>query len=278
MTIKSSPVVHALPYPALEAGNLSFPEGSYEPSVKMREDGCSAEIEHKISGASFIEKLIDDDKIGFYCLFSSPKSGIRKLHKTGMTGSIKWENSIVGEPPKLRPILVYTGEDKEHIFTKECGVAELWHGKKIILPRGARLARGGFLNVNTSEYSFLRFEKGDFAPGIFKVEANTEKGFYFTIRAAPDVFSFVQKHGIEDALRLGILTGVVAQCFSILKHEYKERAEDGNEFGNLKILSAKLEQDYGCDWNDDDFDPMLAATTLYPLRVPSSGKENEEDE
>lgn len=279
MAMKPNPIVHALPYPALEAGNLSFPKGDYDPIVTMGNDGRSVEIEHKVSGAPFIEKLIEQNEIEYYCLFSSPKSGVRKLFNTTQKGEIRWEDSIVGEPPKLRSILIYTGEEKEYTLTKECGVAPLWQGKKIMLPKGARLARGSFLYVNASENKFLKFEAGEgYKPGSFKIEPRTEGGFHFCVIAAQDVFNFVQKHGIEDALRGGILTGVAAQCFSILQHDYRETEEDSNEFSNLKALSNKLEHEFGCDWNDDEFDPTLAATTLYPIRVPRAEQEEEDDE
>ena len=274
MSVKSTNIIHALPYPVLEAGNLSFPQGSYEPKIDILEDGCSIEIEHKISGAAFIEKLIREGSVQFYCLFSAPKTGIRTLHETDRTARIEWEASIVGQPPRLRPMLVYTGEDQEYELTQECGVAELWRGKKIILPKGARLARGSFVDVNSSEHSFLRFSReAKFERGRCSVFPNHEEGFYFTIKAAPDVFDLVQRKGMNAALRSGILTGVVCHCFSILKYMYKETEDDSNEFPNLKTLSAKLERDFGCDWNDDDFDPMLAATTLYRFDVSSAEDE-----
>ena len=269
MSVKSSPIVHALPYPVLEAGNLSFPDGSYEPKVEIGQDGHSIAIEHNITGAPFIERLIEEGVVGFYCLLSIPKSSVRKLYKTDRAGVIKWEKDIVSEPPKLRPILVYTGEDKEYTLTEECGVAELWQGKTLMLPKGARLARHHFLNVNSSEFSFLRFKKSDeYSRGMIDVKASTEEGFYFTITAALDIFNFVQRGG-NDPLRSTILTAIVARCFSILKEEYQENEDDSNDsFPNLKILSAKLEQECGFDWNDDNFDPMFAATKLYPFQVP----------
>ena len=281
MPVKATNIVYALPYPALEAGNLSFPQGSYEPEVRMREDGHSIEIEHRISGAPFIERLIEEGVVNYYCLFSVPKTGIRTLYKTAKVDKVSWEKSVVGQPPRLRPLLIYTGEDRKCKLTAKCGVANLWQGKSITLPKGARLARGEFLDVNNSEYSFLRFAKGngdEFKRGSFKVLPSNEDGFYFKIEAAPDVFDFVQKNGMDVALRAGILTGIVGQCFSILKYKYKETDEDSNDFPNLRTLSSKLESEYGSDWNDDDFDPMFAATTLYPLQVPSTVIDDDEDE
>ena len=280
MPVKSSNIVYALPYPALEAGNLSFPQGSYEPEVRMGDDGHSIEIEHRISGAPFIERLIEEGLVNFCCLFSVPKTGIRKLYNTEKVGEISWEKSVVGQPPRLRPLLVFAGKDRKFKLTKKCGVADLWQGKSITLPKGARLARGDFLDVNNSEYSFLRFSKGEgdeYKRGSFKVSPSNEDGFYFKIVAAPDVFDFVQKNGMDVALRAGILTGIVGQCFSILKYKYKETEDDSNDFPNLRTLSSKLESEYGSDWNDEKFDPMLAATTLYPLQIPSTAINDDED-
>ena len=277
MSIKSSHIVHALPYPALEAGNLSFPSGSYEPKVEIGQDGHSIEIEHNITGAPFIEKLIEEGVVGFYCLLSIPKSSVRELHKTDRSGVIRWEKDIVSEPPKLRPILVYTGEDKEYTLTEKCGVAELWQGRTLTLPRGARLARGSFINVKASEYNLIHLKKSDeHNPGTIDVEVSTEGGFYFVVTAAPDIFNFVKKGG-NNSLRSSILTAIAARCFSILKDEYQENEDNSNDsFPNLKILSAKLEQEYGYDWNDENFDPMLAATKLYPFQV--SNEKNMDDE
>ena len=272
MPAKSTTIVHALPYPVLEAGNLSFPQGNYDPNVQMQDDGCSIEIEHRISGAAFIEKLIEEGVVQFCCLFSVPKTGVRIMYQTKRKAIIQWESSIVGQPPRLRPMLVYTGNDKQYKLTKGCGVASLWQGKEITLPKGARLARGSFLDVNNSECSFLRFSKDKkLEQGICTVSPNHEDGFYFTIKAAPDVFNFIQKKGMDVALRSGILTGVVGQCFSILKYEYSDSNDDYQEFQNLKTLSAKLEKEFGEDWNSDNFDPMLTATTLYRFQVPNEG-------
>ena len=278
MSVKSSPIVHALPYPALEAGNLSFPDGNYEPNIKMGQDGHSAAIEHNITGAPFIERLIEEGVVGFYCLLSIPKSSVRKLYKTDRAGPIKWEKDIVSEPPKLRPILVYTGEDKEYTLTEECGVAELWQGKTINLPRGARLARGSFQNVKSSEHNLIRFKKTDeYSRGMIDVKVSTEDGFYFVVNAAPDIYNFVQRRGINEPLSNSILTAVVARCFSILLNDYKENEENSNDsFPNLERLSENLKQEYGCDWNDESFDPMLAATKLYPFQAPH--EKNMDDE
>ena len=283
MSMKASPIVHALPYPALEAGNLSFPTGEYKVSTQVGKDGYSVEVEHQISGAPFLESLIADGVAQFGCLFSIPKVGVRRLDLTDTKKqTICWDTSILGEPPKLRPVLLYTGAEREYKFTKKHGVAEIWQGKKALLPEGAKLARASFFNITSSEYHFLRFKnKPEYASGSFNVEANTEEGFYFNILAAQDVYDLVQNPGKDAALRLAVLTSAVSRCFEILKEKYREREDDSNEsLSNLTILREKLNTEYGCDWNDEDFDPCLAASKLYPIQIPASApyQENEDDE
>ena len=273
MAMKSSAIVHALPYPVLEAGNLSFPSGSYETEVVVGSDGHSATVTHTISGTPFIEQLVADGTAEFYCHLSIPKSGVRRLIKTGRHGSCEWDADIVGESPKLQPVVLYIGDEAEHELPESNDVAEIWQGRKVILPKGARLARGDFFNVNSSDHSFIRFKEDmDYSPGTFRVQESHEDGFYFTVWAHGDIVKFVQHYGDNDELRVATLTGIVAYCFSMLKNWHSSNDDDTNrlvEFPNLKLLSAKLEEEIGWDWTDENFDPVLAATTMYPIRVPA---------
>ncbi len=279
MTIKASPVVHTLPYPALEGGNLSFPEGLYEAKATMDKGDRFVEIEHIISGAPFIENLIEQGLVQFSCLLSIPKAGVRRLIETEQKGRVELDKSLNGEPPKLRPVLLYVGEDKEHEFTEKCGVAKIWQGKKITLPRGAKLARGDFFNITPSDYHFIRVrpsEKRD--PGTFSVKPNTEDGFYFTVDAAIDVEKLIRNPGKNRALRYSVLTGVVGRCFSILGDEYSSEENSIEAFPNLRVLSDKLKAEFDCDWTDrDNFDPMLAATIMRPIEVPKALPDEDEE-
>ena len=287
MSMKSSPIVHALPYPALEAGNLSFPEGQYEADANISKDGRSVEIEHKISGAAFIENLIEDGLVKFACQLSIPKAGVRRLLITERKGVVELDESIMGEPPKLRPVALYYNERIENIddaneyeLTEGCGVAEIWQGKKVRLLNGTRLARGDFLNITPSEYHFIRVKTSeDYDPGTFSVKPNTEEGFYFTVHAAPDVAKFIKNYGKDKTLRNSILTGVVGQCFSILKQDSDGSEEYSMEaFPNLVILSDKIKSQFDYDWTDkDNFDPMRVATMMYPIEVPKMLSDEDED-
>ena len=182
-------------------------------------------------------------------------------------------------------MLLYVGEDIEYKLTGDCGVAEVWQDRRIPLPNGARLARGDYFNVTPSDHALIRFkENTDYDRGVFTVSENSEDGFYFSVQAATDVHRFVRAPSENKDLRAAILTGIVARCFSILQERYKPSEVDEYEsviddFPNLKVLSAKMIEKLEHDWTDDNFDPMLAATMMYPAQVPAlQATEDDEDE
>lgn len=280
--MSSAAIIHTLPYPALEAGNLSYPDGKYEAAIKMGDDGRSVKITHKITNAPFLESLITEGTAQFGCYLSVPKVGVRQLHlcqpkKHGQ--EMKWEDEINAEAPKLRPVLLYTGNERKHSLTKKDGVAEIWQGKEISLPEGAKLARGDFLTINSTEYALLRPRLNEeYEPGTFNVKPDTEGGFYFAVDAAPDIFSLLQLKQ-DPSLRQAILAAVVGQCFAILQKDYSEDDDNSIEdFPNLKVLRQKLQNELDCDWNDEGFDPLLAATRLYPVSISSPHDQEEEEE
>ena len=61
---------------------------------------------------------------------------------------------------------------------------------------------------------------------------------------------------------------VVTACFSILQKKYTE--DDGEEgwksYFNLRQLAELLEDNNCGHWSDEDFDPLEAATALYPYQ------------
>ena len=138
----SSPIVHTLPYPTIEDGSISFPDGKYSINAE-RKAVNKVDLVHEITGAPFLSKLIDNGDAKFGCLVSVPKTGYRKLDTCDSNKQkIEWELGITGEAPKLKPVLIYTNDDKEFKLSKDDGVADIWQGKKIVIPKGARLARG----------------------------------------------------------------------------------------------------------------------------------------
>ena len=273
---KPSSTVRSLPYPALEDGNFSFPNGSYDVSTQLLgNSGTKVRLKHEISNAPFIDKLVNDGDAKCACLVSVPKTGYRKLYITdSRSQEIEWNLDIAGEPPMLRPVVLYIGNEKAYTLNRRDGVAEVWQKQKISLYKGARLASGRYLRPSISIQSLLTVkQKEEMKAGSFTVVPNTNEGFYFTMYAASDIFNFVQNPQGNIELRGSILTHAVSQCFSILERDYgveigDESEDQWSQHKNLVALAEWLDAQDMPKWFDDDFDPVCTATELYQIRIP----------
>ena len=272
-----------LPHPVIEDGNFSFPQGDYQVSHKpSAESSTEVILTHKLEGAPFIQKLIEERRAEFACLVSVPKTGYRKLHTSKDSEQrIGWDLDIAGEPPWLWPIILYVdGNLQNGTWGKEDGVADIWLNQGIYIPKGARLARHRYLRPSSEIRHLLRAECGDsnMSPGTFTVSASSNDGFYFRLVAAEDIYKFIQNPQGQSALRGSIITHAVSECFHILKTNHGTSEEGVNEWeqhSNLVALSKWLE-DEGLDrnwedkgivshWSEDNFDALRVATELYPI-------------
>ena len=280
---RSNSRVKALPYPAIEDGNFSFPDAVYE--VVPRPSGNSATkvaLRHELKGAAFVEELIRNGEAQFACLLSVPKTGFRKLCMANSNEQeISWDLDIAGETPILGPVIVYVGKRISRKLTEKDGVAGIWQNQEIDVPRGARLARGRYLRPANTMQQLLRVQCNmGMEKGGFTVKANSNDGFYFSLEAALDIFQFLQNPQGELALRKSILVHAVSQCLNILKSDYDASREDDEtgqweQYRNLKSLSDLLAEKNMGHWSDEDFDPVRVATGLYPIEIPRSGKEKQ---
>ena len=193
---------------------------------------------------------------------------------------ISWNMDIVGEPPILGPVIIYTGDGIiGRKLTEQDGVARIWQNREINIPKGARLAKGSYLRTSNTMQDLLKVRcNSDMEKGSFTVKPNYNDGFYFALEAATDIFQFLQNPQGESALRRSIIVHAVSQCLNILKNEFNPSGEDDEkgqweQHRNLTSLSNLLEDKGMRNWNDDDFDAVRVATRLYPIQIPRTGKE-----
>lgn len=275
--------VRALPYPAITEGNLSFPEGEYLPDVQSDASGHAAHVDHKIENAPFITNAIRARKAACACIVSIPITGYRKISTNSQGGysqKIEWAEEVVGQPPILQPLVVLC-EEMEHEFTQEDGVHEMWIGRTVILPKGAKIAIGETLRLASAMESLLSVEKNEDSTdrAQMRVAACTESGFYFKVQVKPDLYDFLQSPGGGNRLRHrhSILVHAVSCCFAILAKDYCDgnvEEENWESFQNLKILYAEMERQEIKTWDADDFSPEEAATVMWPHILPDKEPEN----
>ena len=274
--------VRAFPYPVLEEGNLSFPDGEYTPDFKKGDDGYSVYVRHIVHRAPLIKRLVQDKQAVCCCTVSIPTTGYRRLHvaeEGAFQQQIKWDPDQVSEPPFVRPLIVCRKAIR-HTLNQEDGVHEVWVGEKIELEKGTKIALAPTLRTKSSMQSLLLFERDDsLEKGQMRVVLCTEGGFYFKVKMVSDLCDFIQKPGGDERYlhRDSILAHAVSACFALLAKDYAKDGEDEDgwrSYPNLRALAADMEGKGLSRWHMDDFCPEQAATSMHPHRIPSS----EEDE
>ena len=267
--IKTDPYAFVPPYPAIEYGNRSFPNGDYkvrfDVNTNLDSKKFSIHLEHSISGASFLEKLVEERKARFGCLTSVPQTGYRRLNLSESENQdVLLDLKEVSEPPSFRPVLVCM-EDLEYQFSDADGVAEIWQGQSLKIPRGARLARKNYFRPKVSLISLLDICFDDnIDAGTFMIKADTENGFKFRAFVAKDVHNYLKNPSIR-AIRRNTIIHMMSRALEILSMQYQS---DWDAHANLKILHQDLLNKGLKTWDDEDFQPEYIATQLEPLEFP----------
>ena len=261
-------------FPALESGNLSFPDGRYMVGFEPGADGSSFTVRHRIEGAALINDAIADGLAHFVCTVASPVSSYRVSHlsKTS-TQVIDWESGDLGEPPMFTPMVVVAEPFERTLDRERDGVHELWDGLTVAFERGMRLALSDVVLMRSSVLNMLLFERDPtLLGGEFRVEAEDREGFRFRVHLAPDLHRFL-KYDSENPRHGHIVTHVLSACFGVLKADY---AEDEDEEGGwrsyrgLQAMAGLLKEHDLPHWAEDDFSPELAATRLHPHQIGES--------
>ena len=266
----------AFPWPVLEAGNNSFPNGAYTVTCADKERGKSFELRHKVHGAALIEQWLQQDKLDFVCAVASPRSMYRTIHKSDTPKQlIAWQQQDLGEFPMFTPMIVARESIQHTAVAESDGLNQIWDGRELLLPKGARIVVGLTFKFKSGISGILDFSLDkSLGQGRFKVQPSYEDGFKFKVRLASDLHQHL-RHRRGDLVGENIMVHIVSAAFSVLQREYD--TDDGDEgwqsFRNLIGLAEMLEQNELSHWSDDNFQPELAATTLYPHKPTTEDAE-----
>ena len=263
-------------WPVLEAGNGSYESGIYSVVCEDKEPGKSILLKHNIQGAPLIEKWMDSGKITFVCSVAAPRSMYRKLHASSTPQQvIEWARDDLGEFPMFTPMMV-TQEEIQHTVDSEAdGLSQIWSHKKLVLPKGARVAVGAIFKFQSGVNGLLDFSKDeDLSPGRFRVKDSSEDGFKFKVNLATNLYEHLL-YKREEIAGANIMVHIVSAAFGILKRDYRDAENEDREgwksYRNLVGLAELLQENNLGHWSDDDFNPEMAATGLYPHKLPTEG-------
>ena len=261
----------AFPWPTLEAGNMSFPNGNYTIVCEDKEPGQSFTLRHQVAGAPLLERWLDENKVAYICSVAAPRSMYRKLHKSDAPEQlIAWRQQDLGEPPMFTPMIVACEAIQHKAAAETDGLNHIWNGIELAIPKGGRIAIGSTFGFKSGMDGMLDFkENKSLSDGTFKVTANTDGDFKFNVELAPDLHQYL-RHRRNDPIGRNIMVHIVSRALGILQEDYSE--DDGEEgwqsYQSLISLTQQLEEKGVPHWSAETFHPEYAATTLYPHILP----------
>ena len=266
-----SNAVRSHDHPVLESGNLSYPKGRYWLSFQQEPHSCSYTISHHIENAPLIASLIEKKHAKFACIVSSPMSAHRSIHVCKCDHhSIKYDIGDFGEPPFFTPMVVCVKDLEIFLDAEKHGLHPIWSGHKVKFQRGARLALGNVIQLQSSMLQLLSLHKDDeLGDGQFVVDIASEP-FHFRVRVGTKLYKRLRYP--NDVLRNNIMTHIVTACLARLKSEYcDDNGDEGwKSIRNLRLLSDYLKARNLKHWCDSEFYPEKVSTALYPHTIPNS--------
>ena len=274
-----SNAIRAHEHPILEAGNLSFPHGRYVLEFTASEDRSGYIITHRIEGAPLISRLLESGEARYVCIVSSPISAYRHTHVSETARhEVRWDADDLGDPPMFTPVIVCARPLAVTLDAGRDGIHAIWDNQRIALDKGARLALGSVIQLESSILHLLSLhEDAQLKDGQFVIETETEP-FRFRVNVSTNLHRFLRYR--ENENRSNIMTHIVTACLARLQHEH---AVDDGDAGwqshrNLKAFADYLESHGLEHWTDDEFRPEKVATALYPhvLPVERAGEGDEE--
>ena len=268
-------VGRAFPWPALEAGNESFPNGRYTISCEDKELGKSFSLRHEVQGAPLIERWMRERKLLFICSVAAPASMYRAIHKSDAPDHlIEWRPEELGEYPMFTPMIVARKDIQHTVNAVQDGLNKIWDGKPLSIPKGARIAIGSVFKFKTGISGMLDLTlDNDLPSGAFYVKESAQDGFKFKVRLAKDLFDHL-RYNSRDIASENIMPHIVSSALSILQKDYSEEGEGGwNSYPNLESLANWLESQNIGHWASEDFRPDEATTKMYPHKIQKTENE-----
>ncbi len=274
------------PYPLMADGMLDYIEGNEYKTERgngMHKD-LSICIEHRVTGNNLVMELLLSDRAAFACTVIAPCCAYREIfisHESAKqnNGAVIQRQEIICDPKKVSDPINF----RPHIVTKEeisafrveprHGLDDIWEGELIKFPQAAILAIGPFLNPKHTTQSILRIKKDDGLPhGCFEVEESSEEGFYFCVRAAPELYDSLQYPGNAIKHCNSIYAAALAQGFQILQEKFSTD-KTWKEYANLRTLYAMLKEKGLSTWDSENFSANRAVAAFHPHEVDTNSSE-----
>ena len=279
-TYSTEPVTgsRGFPWPVLEAGNGSYPDGIYRARVTQRERGRSFDLCHEVNGATLIEAWKGSGKVVFACAVASPESAYRQLATSDEPAHpVTWNPDDLGSHPLFTPMIVCAENITHRVNAERDSVNPMWDGVELRLVKGSRLALCHAFALQAGLIGLLDFRLDtDLDAGQFRIDDSTAAGFRFKVNMARDLHSYLHSaYNQKEPSGSNVMTHIVSSALSCLQRHYSddEGEESWKSHRNLEGLANYLADRELPHWSDENFRPEKVATVLHPHKL-SEGEQS----
>ena len=234
---------------------MDWKHARYRTTVRVSTGG--AEVSNELVDAPELEALVDQRQAAWAVEVRCPKTLYAQTHQRGTPEfKLLWDPLDVDGRLFLRPGLIATC----NLSLPTTGLIDsIWEAPALEVPTGWWLAQGRTCTSEGLAESLLRFVRdGDRKLGTMSVAPDMGSGnLRFIVKLAPDLYD----HRLKD--RDVQIAGLIA-AFSQLRQSLPEDEPDNTV---LDTVRARLEDAAVPTWDEEDYDPALAATTIEAFTV-----------
>ena len=280
-----------LDFPILRKDSSDFrPEIAYE--VKAKQGDGKLYIRHSLKGRSFISNLLEQGKAKFSVRLLYQDSSERQHHLYDESIPPMQEETITimqtipmdfSYAPEVMPSIIVL-EDVKITVNASSGLTDFWTpGESLFIPRHARIAIGSKLTFSKGDLFYLmEFEHiKEFGDGEMEVKVREHAGEGeppVRLRCGKHVYDQLRKVrqekpcGIDETIGSAIATQALCATYAYMQNlAQKENQIGGVLLNHLQMLEHKT----GKSWEDEDFEPSLAATKMNPYTLIETETDDE---
>ncbi len=179
--------------------------------------------------------------------------------------NIEYEHGKNDMPyPMVRPIIIMTKKIDISNPDKAQGFNDIWLGGEIQFPQGGIIGFDEWFKFEQAVGGMFSLKTDDnIEYGRIKVVESEYEGFRFNVNVHTSFYPFMRFQRGEKNHINSIWTHAISSGLGILATKYKNK-ERWEQFINLKLLAKHLEDTGQFHWADDEFCPEELATSIYP--------------
>ncbi len=244
-------------------------------------------IIHTLAGQSFIRDLLIEKKAKFHISLYFKDSRERQNFSL-FYGENPSENELISTQdieidfsyaPEITPNIIVL-EDTKIMVDKKSGLTDFWGaGEELNILKYTRIASFGVLEHSSGDVSKLispiidkNFQNGVMEVGVSIAASESDRAV--TVKCAKNVYDILSKinYGTkenhqtsEDSFKLSIISQILCAMYGEIKYQI----QGGNEITNSGLLAhlEELKKQTGEDWNNENFNPSLASTKMFPYET-----------